>query len=277
MGRCIYCGKPAGFLRRYHKECKEKHDLGVEEIKEKVRDYFKNGSDTGEIYNEIKKIASDSYIKEEELFNLLKKAWGDSISLAFDDGILTEEEEKRLKAMVPAFGLNKPEVVNSEAFQLIEKGAFIRDLLNGKMPENLTVREGLPFNFQKSEKLLWVFDNVDYYEKVTKKHYSGGYSGFSVRVARGLYWRIGGFRGKPVVTTELDRVDRGVMAVTNKHIYFAGENRIFRVRLDRIVAFEPYSNGIGVQRDAKTAKPQFFVTEDGWFTYNLVRNAMNVS
>ena len=43
-------------------------------------------------------------------------------------------------------------------------------------------------------------------------------------------------------------------------------------RHERIVSFTPYTDGIGVQRDALTAKPQSFVTGDGWFTYNLVTN-----
>jgi len=48
------------------------------------------------------------------------------------------------------------------------------------------------------------------------------------------------------------------------------------VRLDKIVSFMPFSDGVGIQRDAATAKPQFFITGDGWFTYNLLMNVGNV-
>ncbi len=276
MGKCIYCGRPAGFLRRYHKECKEKHDRGVEEIKEKVKDFFENGGEGEKLYDDVKSIAKNSYIKEEELKKILIEGWRNSVELAFDDGVLTEEEEKRLKEMVKFLHIDTPEVLNSNAYSYLEKGAVLRSLLEGKLPENLPSKAGLPFNFLKSETLLWVFDNVEYYEKVTRKSYAGGYSGFSIRIARGLYWRVGGFKGNPVVKTELQKIDEGIMAVTTKHIYFAGSRKIFRIRLDRIVAFEPYSDGIGIQRDAKTANPQYFITGDGWFTYNLVRNATNV-
>ena len=37
-------------------------------------------------------------------------------------------------------------------------------------------------------------------------------------------------------------------------------------------SFEPYSDGVGVMRDAQTAKPQNFITGGGWFVYNLVTN-----
>ena len=38
---------------------------------------------------------------------------------------------------------------------------------------------------------------------------------------------------------------------------------------DRIMDFEPFSDGPGLMRDAQTAKPQSFRTGDGWFAYNL--------
>ena len=40
----------------------------------------------------------------------------------------------------------------------------------------------------------------------------------------------------------------------------------------RTVSFEPYRDGSGIMRDAQTAKPQTFVTGDGWFVYNLATN-----
>jgi len=49
-----------------------------------------------------------------------------------------------------------------------------------------------------------------------------------------------------------------------------------RLPYAKIVSFEPFSDGIGVMRDAATAKPQIFVTGDGWFTYNLVTNLSQI-
>jgi len=44
----------------------------------------------------------------------------------------------------------------------------------------------------------------------------------------------------------------------------------------KIVSFEPFSDGLGLVRDAAIAKPQIFVTGDGWFTYNLVTNLSRI-
>ena len=61
-----------------------------------------------------------------------------------------------------------------------------------------------------------------------------------------------------------------MLGLTTKHIYFAGSRKRFRVRYDKIVAFEPYSDGLGIMRDAQTAKPQTFRTGYSW-SYNLAQ------
>lgn len=87
---------------------------------------------------------------------------------------------------------------------------------------------------------------------------------------------MGAFRGSPVETTECIHIDTGLFAVTTKQVYFAGHSKSLRIRHDQIVSFIPYSEGIGLQRDATTAKPQIFVTGDGWFTDNLLSNVTNL-
>ena len=79
---------------------------------------------------------------------------------------------------------------------------------------------------------------------------------------RVLERRIGGDRPQ----------DTGLLGSNTKHIYFSGPRKKFRVRYDRIVDFEPFSDGFGLMRGAQTAKPQSFRTGDGWFAYNLAVN-----
>ena len=132
--------------------------------------------------------------------------------------------------------------------------------------------DDLPFNFQKSEQCVWVFYDVDFFEETTRTRFEGGSTGVSVRVARGLYVRQSAFRGHPVVTSELSHIDSGVLALTTKHLYFAGSRKSQRIPYTKIVSFHPHSDGLGVQRDAARAKPQIYTLEDGWFAFNLVRS-----
>lgn len=41
MGTCKYCGKDAGWFSHSHKECKEKHDQGVNDFSSVVSAYFR--------------------------------------------------------------------------------------------------------------------------------------------------------------------------------------------------------------------------------------------
>ena len=40
----------------------------------------------------------------------------------------------------------------------------------------------------------------------------------------------------------------------------------------RTISLNRYEDGLGIMRDAQTAKPQTFRTGDGWFAYNLAVN-----
>ena len=87
-----------------------------------------------------------------------------------------------------------------------------------------------------------------------------------------MYYHPSQFRSRTVEWDETVRQDTGLLGLTTKHIYFAGPKKRFRVRYDKIVTLEPYSDGMSIMRDALTAKPQSFQTGDGWFVYNLAVN-----
>ena len=61
----------------------------------------------------------------------------------------------------------------------------------------------------------------------------------------------------------LETVDSGTVVLTNKHIYFEGEDKErFRVRLDKLVSVEPLADGLQLQRDGARARPETFVSYD---------------
>jgi hypothetical protein len=44
-----------------------------------------------------------------------------------------------------------------------------------------------------------------------------------------------------------------------------------RIRYDEIISISPYSDAIAIQRD-NASELDVLQTNDGWFTYNLVKN-----
>jgi hypothetical protein len=152
----------------------------------------------------------------------------------------------------------------------------LRDVLNGIIPQRVSVDGNLPINFQKGEQVIWAFSNSSYLEDKTRRQYVGISKGVSIRVMKGVYYRAGAFKGHAVEHTERVHVDNGWVAITNKNIYFAGPRKSLRLPYSKIISFEPFRDGIGVIRDAATARPQIFVTGNGWFTYNLVTNLSQI-
>lgn len=272
MGDCKFCGKPAGFLSGSHKECKSQHKKAKYKIISLVENAGSQGVNISSLEKSINEEVAYGYIDKPTLNKLVVEGWEKAVERAFEDGVLTDDEESNLTELIDHFSLSQAELDENGAYTKIVKGAVLRDVFEGKIPEKVNIDENPPFNLQKTEKVIWVFQDVDYYEQKKRIQYVGGSQGVSIRIAKGLYYRAGAFKGKRVETHETIHADTGLLGVTNKHIYFFGGAKSFRIRHDKIVSFEPFSDGIGLQKDAATAKPQLFVTGDGWFTYNLITN-----
>ena len=124
------------------------------------------------------------------------------------------------------FSLTERHFRNSTSYLKMVKCAALREILEGKIPERLNIEGNLPFNLQKSEKLVWLFKDVDYYEQRVKREFVGGHHGVSLRIAKGVYYRTGAFRGKPIEKVETLFMGNGLLGITNKHIYFNIPQRI---------------------------------------------------
>ena len=136
----------------------------------------------------------------------------------------------------------------------------------------------LAFNLMKSEALLWVFGDIGYLQQMTRREFRGRSMSVGFRVAKGVYVRPGTFRGRAVESTSLEQRDTGLLGITTKHQYFKGSHTSFRVRLEKIVSFEPFRDGLQIMRDAARAKPELFTmgTTDVWFAVNLINALVGI-
>lgn len=203
---------------------------------------------------------------------LLVGAFEHSLEAALDDGILSHEEERAVNEFRERFELSEHDLDRNGLWTQAAEAAVLREVMEGNVPEPPQLDQRLPFNLMKSEDLVWVIADTEYYQTKTVREFRGSSHGVSIRVAKGLYYRPSAFKGRSVSREETVLADRGLLGVTTKHIYFHGDRERFRVRYDRIVSFEPFSDGLGIMRDNQRAKPESFVTGDGWFIYNLVAN-----
>lgn len=279
MGNCKYCGKPAGFLRSKHADCEEQHEQreritqgGRQQITLEVLSAIKGSGGFDGLEQTIANIEQSSHVPLAERKALLIKGWEVAVEQFLEDGVLDASEEKHLAEFKERFALSQSELDRNGALTKTAKAGVLRDVLNGKIPQRASVDGNLHINLQKGEQVVWAFPESKYLEDKTRRQFVGGSHGVSVRIMKGVYYRIGAFKGHAVEQTERLHIDTGWVVITSKNIYFAGPRKSVRLPYAKIVSFEPFSDGIGIMRDAVTAKPQIFVTGDGWFTYNLVTN-----
>ena len=273
MGKCKYCGQKAGFLSSKHKDCESKNKFGKVEITRLIQDAIVNTNDFQKLKIEIDKIALDSYIKPDDFNSLYTSGFDNAVEKFLEDGILSADEEEKVGDFREQLNLTQDTLDMNGSLQKVVKASVLRDLTEGNIPEpKINVQGHIPFNFQKTEKLIWIFQGVEFYEQRTRTQYQGGYSGVSIRVAKGVYYRTGAFKGNPVKIEEMKYVDTGLFGLTDKHVYFASSSKNFRIQLSKIITMDPYEDGIGLQKDGATAKPQIFKNIDGWFTYNAISN-----
>lgn len=134
-------------------------------------------------------------------------------------------------------------------------------LESGKVP-NLDINLDLPFRMQRNERWLVSVDNVAYAEMRVKREIQGRSAGTSVRVAKGVSFRLGASRGTPVETDVLTPRGHGLLAVSTKHLFFQGE-RSFRIPLAKIVSAQTLpSQGMEIVRERASALPEIFSLDD---------------
>ena len=204
-------------------------------------------SDTYSQLDELQSSVRSLRLSPDEAKQLLIQAWVAAVEGSMEDGILTQAEENALFRYMAYFNFSRDDV--EDAHRDLVRAAVIRDLMNGEITYRLNVTDH-PFNLQKSEKLVWAFRGVQYIETKTKRERRGTSHGVSIRVARGLYYRPSTFKSRVHEWDENVHVDTGILGVTPKHLYFSGPVKSFRVRYDKIVAYDAFSDGIGFTQDA---------------------------
>lgn len=276
MAKCLYCGKQAGFFKKQHVECFHKFNNALHKILDAIVYAIKNDENFTELEVVLDDISKDGFITSVQLENLLLNGWELTIDDFLSDDILDEQEESNLLKFKKHFYLSDSELDKNGYLTKVVQAGVIRDILNGKIPERIRLELPVSLNFQKNEKVIWAFADTEYLEDKTKRQYVGGSRGVSLRIMKGVYYRVGAFKGQFITNDERISYGNGVLIITNKNIYFHNDKKSFRVPYSKIVSFEPYSNGISFMRDLQNAKPQMFINNNGWFTYNILSNISKI-
>lgn len=98
-------------------------------------------------------------------------------------------------------------------------------------------------------------------EETTKTRYVGGSRGVSFRIAKGVYYRVGNFKGERVTERFKQMTDSGTLYVTNKRVIFVGAKKNITYPFNKIINITKFDDAIQFQKENET-KPKYFLIKD---------------
>lgn len=273
MGKCKYCGQDAGFFQSRHTECEQRHLNGITRVKKIIADCFRHKKDFYLHKSEIEATCRESFISEEMRRDIYCESFDAAIEQYLNDGVIDLEEERSVARFMQFSGLPQHVLNANKSLEKVVQSKVLQELLSGKVPvPKITISGNFPFLLARNEHMLWLFRDVTLQVQKVRRETVGRTRGMSVRICKGIYYRTGGFRGHPVETTYMQRIGTGSVCLTDRNLYFHSPEKTLKIPFSKILSLDPYSNGLGVQKDGANDKPMFFENLNSWFCYNVISN-----
>ena len=204
--------------------------------------------------------------EEDAYYYVLNKAATNFLS----DGFLSDEEKDKIDKYIHTLSLqmnNLPPQFKGGELEKLNQVTILKNLEMGILPPK---PRDLPIILGKEETLLWAFNGVTLYEEKITKEWKGRSSGFSFRIIKGVYYRTGGIKGKPIEHSSMNPIGTGTLYITNKNLIFHSVNKGLKIGYKKLVGLSPYSDGVEIQRDGANVKRLAIQGFDPWFLMNLM-------
>lgn len=241
-----------------------------------LKDYFDSLRPLQDIDDQHKELIASLLDDENEDFRIQMEnacVYGleRQVDFVLQDSIITFEEEKYLMKFISFAGLeNKVTLFESRAYHKIGESLVLRDLQEKGITERVKIN-GLPIVLDKNEFLVYVYPSVQCYEEKTGRKYVGGSKGVSMRICKGLYYRVGASKGEAIDYQYQNEIGYGSLIITNKRIVFSGIRKSFKIPIKKIVTITPFDDGVEIIMDGSTPKPYTFTGCDSWFIVNALQ------
>lgn len=171
-----------------------------------------------------------------------------------EDHCLIPEEEHRLTQFQRQLGLTDEDLAPIKP--KLERARMLSAIIMGNLPVvevPLILKQGEVCHFAAPATLL---------EERTRREYVSGSRGVSIRIAKGVYYRIGATKGYSVPVREIVPVDNGTFYITNQRCLFVGNSKTLSVPHRKLVSYEAYQDGLQLHYEGRR-RSQYFKLDDG--------------
>jgi hypothetical protein len=179
------------------------------------------------------------------------------------DKELEDREIETLLKLQTAAGLSDSEIGYSERVLPYYYASFIKN--KGKVPTaDLTLPEGQTLILKKDEVTHFANATILKELRSVAVGYEGRSAGGSVRVMKGAYFRLGGYKGHLLKEDRLVNISQGLLVLTNKRLLLspAAGCKALSIPLENIFSISSFENGFEIGIGGRT-KSYFFVMSSG--------------
>ena len=239
MANCRICGKrlPLFYRDTVCRECRAKLKSELEEIKQYV---LTNKDITDEQIEKLKNQDKTDLIK---LYNDLFEAFS-------SDKELDIQEITALNKLQEGLSLSNSEVQYDEK---VKPYIYVQAIRNNKLPVvKLDNTEGIIL--KNGETVHFVDGAILKEMRSVSVGYSGGSQGVSIRIAKGVYYRVGGTRGHIMKEDQLVQTSMGIFLITNQRIILkpsSVEYKSLEIPLNKIFSYSCYENGVAIYKEGR--------------------------
>lgn len=240
----------------------------VQKLIGKIRDIHDTSKRRAELRKMAVDIAKDGVVTDDELASLEKQCatlglplaevqqlkmivLNTAMTAAKSDRRLSADEEASLQRVITYFGLPITAIQHSK--QELARFKLMEEIERGVLP----TLDNPGIILQKNEIAHWGEPVNLLEEKVISRQYVGGSSGVSVRICKGVSYRVGAQRGQLVTQTGILPVSSGPLVVTNKRVVFSGDRKSLASKLENLIDINVFSDGMQLSFSNKS-KPYRF-------------------
>lgn len=267
------CRECLDVLNKKEQAIREKRARDIVEIEDMIEHEILAETPVDVIFSKTQEASNHLELTDEHIKKIICGSVGRVAMNDMDNGVFSEERERQILSLFQQYKIQSNDI-SKTIMRVLAQGKVLRDLLNCNKSQSFS-SDGLPFNFQKTEMLIWAWANMQIATPKTTSKVVGKSLGFSIRIMKGIYIRPGAFEGQRVSETSIVPIGYGVVAITSKNLYYTVKNQTKRIKHEKIVSIEPYSDAICVSTDNMRDNTFYFYSDEPEFFANILQNAKN--
>lgn len=243
---------------------------GLKEYDMKIRKFLEDEILSPEEEKELDEIVSKFSLKKEDLLAIHKSAVSGVFKNISADSRITDDEKESLEELLTHFGLETKDIdFNQKAFNkyyalaLIDKGILPKV---GKHDLSVRFKGGEILHFGQDATLRKM-------KRVTHRVNYGGLVA-SVKIVKGLRYRVGSINFKTESSNVATIEDTGIFYLTDQRVGFMGNFKQFTIPYEKISSFELKPEGLYIFKEGKEA-PYIVDMEDYEVALSIVSHFLN--